>query len=64
MQRFFVLAMASMMVLVLAPWAFAPDGSVPHLINYQGMLTNDLGEPTEREQALLPETKTQQERMS
>lgn len=42
-QRFLILALASVIVLVFAPLAFAPDGGIPHLINYQGMLTDDEG---------------------
>lgn len=45
MRRSLIFAFASVIVLLFAPLAFAPDGSIPHLINYQGMLTNDLGEP-------------------
>lgn len=43
MQRLLILALASMIVLIFAPLAFAPNGGIPHLINYQGVLTDDEG---------------------
>jgi len=45
MGRLSVLVLAVLMVLSLAASAFAADGGIPHLINYQGMLTNDAGSP-------------------
>ena len=45
MRKFFILALASMIVFVFAPLVFAPYAGVPHLVNYQGMLTDNEGNP-------------------
>lgn len=45
MRKFFVLALASMIVFVFVCLAYAPYAGVPHLVNYQGMLTDDEGNP-------------------
>ena len=45
MRKFFILALAFMISLVFAPLVFAPYAGVPHLVNYQGMLTDNEGNP-------------------
>jgi len=45
MGKFFVIALASMIVLVFVCLAYAPYAGVPHLVNYQGMLTDNEGNP-------------------
>ena len=45
MRRILLLLVAPAMVFFFAGLVFAPDGSIPHLINYQGMLTDSDGNP-------------------
>ena len=45
MKRLVILLVAPMTVLFFVSLAFAPTDPIPHVINYQGMLTDDLGTP-------------------
>ena len=45
MRRLLILSVAPMMVLFFVGLAHAPVDPIPHLINYQGVLTNDEGTP-------------------
>lgn len=45
MQRLLILLMTTMMVSFFVGLAFAPNGIIPHLVNYQGMLTDNEGNP-------------------
>jgi hypothetical protein len=45
MRRLFFLAVAAMVMLLFVSLAFAPTDPIPHLINYQGMLTDNGGNP-------------------
>lgn len=45
MRRFSTFWVVPIMMFSFVSLAFAPDGSIPHLINYQGMLTDDVGNP-------------------
>lgn len=45
MRRLVILLVAPMMVLFFVSLAFAPTDPIPHLMNYQGVLTDDGGIP-------------------
>ena len=45
MRKFLIFSVGPIIVLCFVSLAFAPDGSIPHLINYQGMVTDDVGNP-------------------
>ncbi|MGB2697629.1 MAG: hypothetical protein WBD28_07200, partial [Candidatus Zixiibacteriota bacterium] len=45
MRRSLIFFAAPLLVFFLISSAFAPTDPIPHMINYQGMLTNDEGTP-------------------
>jgi hypothetical protein len=45
MRKFLIFWLALIVVLCFVSLAFAPPDPIPHLINYQGMLTDDEGSP-------------------